>query len=203
MNTLINKYIFYHTKFIGCASDVDFLPYDFGIEIAFAGYSNVGKSSVLNTISNQSKLSYTSKIPGRTHTINIFEIINGIKLVDLPGYGYVKRYKIFKNEFFQILINYFKKRRSLKGIFIMMDIRNPLKILDYELINFLLHRNMNIYVLLTKSDKLSVYQQNNQLKLVHEKLQKINKNIEVTTFSSLKKTGINHVYHKLNTWFFT
>ena len=118
------------------APDIRRLPADSGIEVAFAGRSNAGKSSALNTLTNQRSLARTSKTPGRTQLINIFEIAENKRLVDLPGYGFAKVPMEMKKKWQKALGEYLEKRECLKGLVILMDIRHPLKDLDMDLIQW-------------------------------------------------------------------
>ena len=118
------------------APDIRRLPADSGIEVAFAGRSNAGKSSALNTLTNQRSLARTSKTPGRTQLINIFEIAENKRLVDLPGYGFAKVPMEMKKKWQKALGEYLEKRECLKGLVILMDIRHPLKDLDMDLIKW-------------------------------------------------------------------
>ena len=133
----------------------DELPKDEGIEIAFAGRSNAGKSSAINSLSKQNRLAYVSKQPGRTQLINFFSIDDHISLVDLPGYGYAKVPETLKNHWIETLPRYLQERNSLAGLIIVMDIRRPLTKLDIQMLDWFAPRQKPIHILLTKSDKLS------------------------------------------------
>ncbi len=115
------------THFVTSAPDIRHLPSDTGIEVAFAGRSNAGKSSALNTLTNQKNLARTSKTPGRTQLINLFEVAEGKRLVDLPGYGYAQVPEEMKIKWQRALGEYLEKRMCLKGLVVLMDIRHPLK----------------------------------------------------------------------------
>ena len=134
------------------APDIRRLPADSGIEVAFAGRSNAGKSSALNTLTNQRSLARTSKTPGRTQLINIFEIAENKRLVDLPGYGFAKVPMEMKKKWQKALGEYLEKRECLKGLVILMDIRHPLKDLDMDLIQWAADGDLPVLALLTKSD---------------------------------------------------
>ena len=132
---LDNKKIhFENAAFRISAPDISHLTDDSGIEIAFAGRSNAGKSSALNALTRQKSLARTSKTPGRTQLINVFEIEEGQRLIDLPGYGFAKVPYEVKKKWQKALGEYLQKRESLKGIVVLMDIRHPLKDLDKQLI---------------------------------------------------------------------
>nr|CBA75939.1 probable GTP-binding protein [Arsenophonus nasoniae] len=199
---MTNKNYNYHqTKFVTSAPDIHHLPNDHGIEIAFAGRSNAGKSSALNALTQQKNLARTSKTPGRTQLINLFEVAEGIRLVDLPGYGYAEVPESVKRQWQQALSEYLQKRKCLKGLIILMDIRHPLKDMDIQMIEWSVAMNIPILILLTKADKLVPNKRKTQLIAVHNKLKTVAGNIQVETFSSLKKMGIDKLQLKLDEWF--
>lgn len=199
---MTNKNYNYHqTKFVISAPDIHHLPNDHGIEIAFAGRSNAGKSSALNALTQQKNLARTSKTPGRTQLINLFEVAEGIKLVDLPGYGYAEVPESVKRQWQQALSEYLQKRKCLKGLIILMDIRHPLKDMDIQMIEWSVAMNIPILVLLTKADKLVPNKRKAQVIAVRNRLKTVAGNIQVETFSSLKKMGIDKLQFKLDEWF--
>ena len=134
-----------------------FFPDDEGIELAICGRSNSGKSSVLNMLANQKKLAKTSNTPGRTQSINFFNINedSSKKLVDLPGYGYAKASKKMQKEWGQQITKYMASRESLKGIILIMDVRHPLQESDLNFIAWCEEYDLPMQILLNKSDKLS------------------------------------------------
>ncbi len=134
-----------------------FFPDDEGIELAICGRSNSGKSSVLNMLANQKKLAKTSNTPGRTQSINFFNINedSSKKLVDLPGYGYAKASKKMQKEWGQQITKYMASRRSLRGIILIMDVRHSLQESDLNFIAWCEQYNLPMQILLNKSDKLS------------------------------------------------
>uniref|UniRef100_A0A3B0LZ50 Probable GTP-binding protein EngB n=1 Tax=Arsenophonus endosymbiont of Trialeurodes vaporariorum TaxID=235567 RepID=A0A3B0LZ50_9GAMM len=199
---MTNKNYNYHqTKFVTSAPDIRHLPNDHGIEIAFAGRSNAGKSSALNALTQQKNLARTSKTPGRTQLINLFEVAEGIRLVDLPGYGYAEVPESIKRQWQQALSEYLQKRTYLKALIILMDIRHPLKDMDIQMIEWSVAMNISILVLLTKADKLVPNKQKAQIIAVRNRLKTVAGNIQVETFSSLKKIGIDKLQLKLDEWF--
>ncbi|WP_206512415.1 ribosome biogenesis GTP-binding protein YihA/YsxC [Colwellia sp. Arc7-635] len=183
------------------APDIRRLPADSGIEVAFAGRSNAGKSSALNTLTNQRSLARTSKTPGRTQLINIFEIAEDKRLVDLPGYGFAKVPMEMKKKWQKALGEYLEKRECLKGLVILMDIRHPLKDLDMDLIQWAADGELPVLVLLTKSDKLSQGKVSAQVLDVKKKLASLNADIKVQAFSSLKRTGSEQADKVICAWF--
>ena len=183
----------------------DELPNDEGIEIAFAGRSNAGKSSAINSLSKQNRLAYVSKQPGRTQLINFFSIDDHISLVDLPGYGYAKVPETVKNHWIETLPRYLQERNSLAGLIIVMDIRRPLTKLDIQMLDWFTPRQKPIHILLTKSDKLSKDKSLRTLikvkKIVQEKWVNLYQiKFTVQLFSSLKKQGIEEANAIIQSW---
>lgn len=183
------------------APDIRRLPDDNGIEVAFAGRSNAGKSSALNTLTNQRGLARTSKTPGRTQLINVFEIAENKRLIDLPGYGFAKVPLEMKLKWQKALGEYLEKRECLKGLVILMDIRHPLKDLDKDLIQWAVDSELPILALLTKSDKLSQGQRSTEVLKVKKVLKEHNADITVQAFSSLKRTGSDQATEVIQGWF--
>lgn len=194
----------YHvTHFVMSAPDIRHLPADTGIEVAFAGRSNAGKSSALNTLTNQKGLARTSKTPGRTQLINLFEVKEGKRLVDLPGYGYAEVPEEMKLKWQRALGEYLQKRQALKGLVILMDIRHPLKDLDRQMIQWSVESGIPVLLLLTKADKLASGARKAQLNVVREAALEFVGDVQVELFSSLKKIGVDKVRQKLDNWFNT
>lgn len=183
------------------APDIRHLPEDNGVEIAFAGRSNAGKSTALNALTNQRSLARTSKTPGRTQLINLFEVENSCKLVDLPGYGYAAVPEQMKLQWQKALGEYLQKRECLKGVVILMDIRHPLKDLDQQMIEWAVASQLPVLLLLTKADKLSQSARSKQVKMVREAILPFQGDIQVEAFSALNKMGIERLAHKLDSWF--
>jgi GTP-binding protein len=149
------KNLFKNTEFMMGVTKYRNLPDDMGTEILLSGRSNAGKSSALNALTENTKLARISKTPGRTTEINFFKVNDGLKLVDLPGYGFAKSAKSQKKDWGPLLRDYFKKRKALKAVIIFMDIRHPLKDSDIEMIKLCSKSNVDFIPVLTKSDKLS------------------------------------------------
>ena len=200
---MLKSRIKYNTaSFVTSAPDITKLPADTGIEVAFAGRSNAGKSSALNALTDQ-KLARTSKTPGRTQLINTFELadVDNMRLIDLPGYGFAKVPIEMKKKWQKSLGEYLQKRQSLKGIVILMDIRHPLKDLDRDLINWAIGSEIPVLALLTKADKLKQGARKAQVLQVRRELSTLEGDITVHAFSSLKGTGLPEVAKKLDEWF--
>lgn len=183
------------------APDIRKLPEDSGIEVAFAGRSNAGKSSALNTLTNQKGLARTSKTPGRTQLINVFEIGDNKRLIDLPGYGFAKVPLEMKKKWQAALGEYLEKRQSLKGLVVLMDIRHPLKDLDMDLIEWAVDGDLPVLALLTKCDKLSQGKRSTEVLKVKKTLDALNGDVRVQAFSSLKRTGSEQADAIICDWF--
>lgn len=187
-------------EFLKSAPSLIQSPSDIGIEVAFVGRSNAGKSSAINAITGKSKLARTSKTPGRTQLINFFKIDEDRRLVDLPGYGYAKVPERIQQQLEEILNTYLGQRQCLKGLVLLMDIRHPLMPSDRKLIDFVHHNNIPIHILLTKCDKLKRGPSQSTLLKVRHTLHAY-KNISVQTFSAMKHLGIEEALYKLDDWF--
>ncbi len=196
------KKLNYHkTYFLTSAPNIRAIPADEGIEIAFAGRSNAGKSTALNALTNQKNLARTSKTPGRTQLINLFEVENGCKLVDLPGYGYAAVPEQMKIQWQKSLGEYLQHRQCLAGLVVLMDIRHPLKDLDQQMIDWAVSAELPVLLLLTKADKLSQSARSKQVKMVREAILPFQGDIQVEAFSAQSKLGIDKLAGKLDGWF--
>ena len=149
-------------EFITSATKPDQYPPVKYPEMAFAGRSNVGKSSLINTLVNRKRLVKTSSTPGRTQLINFFDINNLITFVDLPGYGYAKVPTAVRKKWGPMIETYLSGRRSLKGVVVIMDIRRVPREEEHNLIAWLEHYSIARILVLTKTDKLSKTKQNKQ-----------------------------------------
>lgn len=192
---------FSKTKFITSAPKLENLPADTGIEIAFVGRSNAGKSSALNAITNIKNLAKTSKTPGRTQLINLFEIEENKRIVDLPGYGFANVPIAVKNKWQKSLTEYLQKRKSLKVVVILMDIRHPLKDLDRQLITWATVANLHVLILLTKCDKLAINARNKAVYETKRNLIEFGCNYDIVAFSSLNKIGVIEVRELLDNYY--
>lgn len=196
-----SKINYQRATFLTSAPDIKALPADEGIEVAFAGRSNAGKSSALNTLTRQNSLARTSKTPGRTQLINTFSLDTERRLIDLPGYGFAKVPLAVKEKWQKSLAEYLMKRSSLKGLVVLMDIRHPLKDLDQDLIHWAVQSELEVLILLTKSDKLAVGARKKVLSEVREAAMAFMGNVTVHTFSSLNKQGLEELEQVLDTWY--
>ena len=195
------KLNYHKTHFLTSAPNIRSIPEDTGIEIAFAGRSNAGKSTALNALTNQKSLARTSKTPGRTQLINLFEVEPNCKLVDLPGYGYAAVPEKMKIEWQKSLGEYLQKRECLGGLVVLMDIRHPLKDLDQQMIEWAVSADLPVMLLLTKADKLSQSARSKQVKMVREAILPSQGDIQVEAFSAQNRIGIDKLAAKLDSWF--
>ena len=185
--------------FIKGAYTLQQLPDDTGREVAFAGRSNVGKSSILNTLAGIKSLARTSKTPGRTQEINFFDLGDNRRLVDLPGYGYAKVSEAKQRHWAETLGEYLLTRKSLVGLILLMDIRHPLKEYDRNMVHWCTHANLPVYVILNKADKLSRGKAG--ANLLEVKRQLADFPIEgIQLFSSLNRTGVDQALQQLCSW---
>lgn len=176
------------------------LPPDSGLEVAFAGRSNAGKSSALNIITDNNALARVSKTPGRTQMINYFTIDESHRLVDLPGYGYAKVPEEVKRHWQHILEQYLRTRTSLQGLMIVMDCRHPLKEYDRQMLEWCRHRGMKVHILLTKADKLSRGAAGNTLQEVRAILKREFPHASAQLFSSLNGNGAVEARQLIAAW---
>ena len=193
--------IFRSAHFIKSAEKLSQCPVDQGLEVAFAGRSNAGKSTALNTLTDQKKLARTSKTPGRTQLINCFGLnVEDRRLIDLPGYGFAKVPVAMKMKWQAHMQDYLMNRRSLAGVVLVMDIRHPLKEFDHMMLDWAKSNKMQVHVILTKSDKLK----HGPAKSTKLQVAKALKDLEVIgtvqTFSGLNGDGIDELRLKLATW---
>jgi GTP-binding protein len=169
--------------------DLPGLPPDTGIEVAFVGRSNAGKSSALNALAGHKRLAFVSKTPGRTQLINFFTVGADRMLVDLPGYGYAAVPAKVKAHWQGVLASYVANREALKGIVLVMDARHPLKPLDWQLLDWLAPTGKRVHALLTKADKLNRSEQAATLASVRRALEERGLSASAQVFSSLKLEG--------------
>ncbi len=192
--------LFQNATFYISAHHLSDLPPPAGVEVAFAGRSNAGKSSALNTLANHNRLAYVSKQPGRTQLINFFSLGNDRFLVDLPGYGYAKVPASMRAHWQMTLSEYLSHRSTLYGLVLVMDCRNPVTPLDRQMLDWFSPSGRPIHVLLTKSDKLSRNAANQTLQAVKKELQSIWGNCTIQLFSSLKKQGVEEAETVIGAW---
>jgi len=190
-----------NTFFVKSAAKLSQCPTDILREVAFAGRSNAGKSSALNTLTELKKLARTSKTPGRTQLINFFQVGEApLALVDLPGYGFAKVPVAVKNEWQKELDHYLNNRDSLVGLVLLMDIHHPLKEFDNAMLDWAGETGMPVHILLTKADKLKRGPAQSTLLKVKKAVADLGDLVTIQTFSSLTGDGMKELKRRLNTW---
>ena len=199
--------IYQRASYVMGATKLSQLPPDDGIEVAFAGRSNAGKSSAINRITSQRSLARTSKTPGRTQLINFFSLDDARYIVDLPGYGYAKVSEKIKRQWQHSLEQYLRERESLQGLVLMMDARHPFTDFDRQMVSWCKFAEMPLHILITKSDKLSRGAAGAVLQQVRNTLAKefeVEREAPWATaqlFSSLNGAGLEEAWAKLDEWF--
>ncbi|CAL4322711.1 putative GTP-binding protein EngB [Buchnera aphidicola (Chaitophorus sp. 3695)] len=169
-----------------------------GIEVACLGYSNTGKSTLINVLCDQKKLSRVSKSPGRTQLINFFQIHENFRIIDFPGYGYSKFSKNFSMIWIQKIKEYLKLRKIVVGVIIIVDINFFFKKIDLEIMNFLNKMNVKIIILLNKCDKINYNLRYKKYILAKKILSCLKIVASVQLFSSVKKIGVLELKNILN-----
>ena len=186
---------FRNTTFLTSAADAKGFPAPGGPEIAFAGRSNAGKSSAMNTITGLKGLARTSKTPGRTQLINFFDTPGG-RLVDLPGYGFARVPDAIKARWRHLMEAYLNERETLAGIVLIMDIRHPLKPFDEQMLAWAEHAELPVHILLTKADKLTRNHQNQALQPLRRRLP----DASMQLFSAVSGQGVDEARGLLARW---
>ena len=194
--------LFQQAVFLTTVANLRDLPQDSVREVAFAGRSNAGKSSAINTLAGRVRLAYVSKTPGRTQHLNYFTLADGKYFVDLPGYGYAKAPEAIRSQWEGLIGPYLSKRNPLAGLVVIMDIRRPMTDLDLRLIDWFRPTGRPIHILLSKSDKLSRQEQTKALRSVRAEVATWGdaELYSVQLFSSLKKTGVEEAEGVLANW---
>ncbi len=186
-------------EFLTSAQKYSQCPADTGTEVAFAGRSNAGKSSSMNTLTRNSKLARTSKTPGRTQLLNFFTVSGGdYRLVDLPGYGFAKVNRTMKQDWEENIGEYLAERLSLRGVVLVMDIRHPMTEFDQRMVEWAIQTEMPMRILLTKSDKLKKGPAKNTYLKINNELRSRAPWLSAQLFSSLKKEGVAELNEWLN-----
>jgi len=194
------KNLYQQTSFIMGTPDSRRVPPDEGIEVAFAGRSNAGKSSALNVLTEQKSLARISKAPGRTREINFFAVRDGIRLVDLPGYGYAKVSKSMKGQWQRNIARYLETRESLCGVVLLMDVRHPLKEFDQQVLSWCYSAELQTHVLLTKADKLKRGPAQAALLQTRKSLETLHPEASIQLFSAHTRAGNEALQQVLNHW---
>jgi GTP-binding protein len=186
--------------FLTAAARLDQAPPDKGREVAFAGRSNSGKSSAINALCYQRQLARTGKAPGRTRQLIFFSLDDSRRLVDLPGYGYARVSEEVKLQWQGVMADYLRRRRSLSGIVVVMDVRNPLTAFDQQMLAWGRSSRVPLLLLLTKSDKLKRGAALAQLERVRRAVSDDGERVSVELFSSSSRQGIDTVHTYLDRW---
>jgi GTP-binding protein len=187
-------------RFVRAATKMDQAPPDIGREVAFAGRSNAGKSSAINAICCQRRLARTSKIPGRTRQLVFFALDEMRRLVDLPGYGYAKVSEAVKHQWQRLMASYLEQRRSLAGLVVVMDIRHSLTGFDLQMLEWGRRMDLEMLLLLTKSDKLKRGAAGLELDRIRKAAAADGKRVQVELFSAQTRRGIEPVHRLLDRW---
>lgn len=187
-------------QFLLGAAEPNQFPKDGLVEIAFAGRSNVGKSSAINAITNRRKLARTSKVPGRTQQINFFSMGENARLVDLPGYGFAQVPLSVKKKWQKTIHTYLAERQNLAVLVLLMDVRHPLTDLDWQMIHWAKDSNLPTQILLTKADKLKRGKVASIVLKVEKELRAVSGLFEVEAFSSHNYLGVDGMRQQLSEW---
>ena len=187
---------FFNTnKFLGSFSSFKDIPYaKIKNECCFIGRSNVGKSSLLNAVTKTKKLAKTSKTPGRTQSINVYEINGKINIIDLPGYGFAKVSKIMRESLIILIEDYIEKRENLDQVFLLIDAKVGMKNSDIDMLDFINDCAKKFSIILTKIDKISPKQSDFQKNSVLSLMKNYKPNFQDIYLSETKKNnGINEI----------
>jgi len=191
---------FQKLAFVTTANEPRGFPADSLAEVAFAGRSNAGKSSAINTLANRNRLAFTSKTPGRTQHINFFTAGPGQYLVDLPGYGFAGVPIEVRRHWENFLSGYLQRREPLQGLAVLMDIRHPLTRLDLQMLDWFLPSGRPVLLLLTKSDKLSRSQRMGTVRQVRASIAPRAAELSVVAFSSVSREGLDETVAVIDGW---
>lgn len=185
---------FAQAAFLTSAADAAGWPPAGPVEIAFAGRSNVGKSSAINALAARRKLAFHSKTPGRTQLLNFFSLGERARLVDLPGYGFARVPDSVRRDWDKMVGDYLASRDTLGGVVVIMDARHPFKPHDLHLLDWLRPVGCPVLVLLSKSDKLTRTEATNTLRLARQRVG------DAILFSSLKGDGVEEARSRIAAW---
>jgi GTP-binding protein len=188
---------FRQAKYLTSAFELSQLVPDEGMEIAFAGRSNAGKSSAINCLTQQKGLCKTSKTPGRTQLVNFFALDDQRRLVDLPGYGFAKVPKKMRSHWDKVLSAFLLQREALKGLVIVVDIRRGISDLDHGLIN-MVGSTIPVHILLTKSDKLSRSLVKKEIMRTEQLMNQAQ--YSVSSLSTLNRQGLDQLEQRCSSW---
>lgn len=193
--------LFRNAEFYTTVNHLRDLPGETRIEIAFAGRSNAGKSSAINTLVGRGRFAFVSKTPGRTQHLNFFQLGDGRFMVDLPGYGYAKVPLTVRQHWVNLLSTYLQTRKALYGMVLIMDIRHPLTELDLQMLEWFSQTKKPVHILLTKADKLSRGRTIATLNDVRRFLASDYSHCTAQIFSSMTSEGSEAATQLLQDWF--
>lgn len=197
----VNDLNFNTIKFVMSGAYVKALPPENGIEIAFAGRSNAGKSSALNALANRNNLAKTSSVPGKTQHINMFKVADDLSIADLPGYGYAKVPPREKKRWQLEMTEYILNRESLMGIVLVMDIRHPLTELDRAMLDLAVRGDREVHIVLSKADKVKTGVRQKTLSEMNKALKGLTIPWSIQTLSSVKKDGVKELREQISFWY--
>lgn len=169
------------------------------LEIAFAGKSNVGKSSLINVLMNRKALARTSAQPGKTQTVNFYNINDELYFVDLPGYGYAKVTQEIKEKWGKMIERYLRASKKLRAVFLLIDIRHEPSANDRLMYEWILHQGYKPIIIATKLDKINRSQIQKHVKMIRTGLQ-VEKNTIIIPFSALTKQGKEDIYDIIDSY---
>lgn len=193
---------YYHRAcFLTSAAELSQAPPDVGMEVAFAGRSNAGKSSAINALCQKKALARTSRTPGRTQLLNFFALDPQRRIVDLPGYGYAKVAETVKRQWQRALADYLEQRQCLRGVVLLVDIRHPLKEFDQQMLGWSKEIDLPVQILLTKSDKLKRGAAASALQQAQRAIEEFGPAVGIQIFSAHKRQGIDQAHAVLDQWF--
>jgi GTP-binding protein len=187
-------------RFLTSVARIEQLPPEDLPELAFAGRSNVGKSSAINALARRRRLAFFSKTPGRTQTINFFELGGRGRLVDLPGYGFARAPRALRAEWDRLVGGFLARRGTLAGVVVLMDARRPFTPQDELLLDWLRPAGRRLLVLLSKCDKLSRQERAAALKAARARLASVEPDARVQLFSSQSGEGVEEARALLDGW---
>jgi GTP-binding protein len=192
--------VFEHARLLRSVAELSQLPPESGREVAFAGRSNAGKSSAINMLTRRRRLAYVARQPGKTRTIQWYEVAPERFLVDLPGYGYARVSESVRRQWGRLVDGYLAQRQALQGLVLIMDVRHPLTPLDQQLLAWFAPRGLPVHILLTKADKLSRNQALGTLREVERWAVTAGIRVSAQLFSSLAGTGVEAAREVIARW---
>lgn len=194
------SHVYNSLSFLTGAASMQGLPEDAGLEVAFAGRSNAGKSSALNTVAGRRALARTSKTPGRTQQINFFLLDERRRLADLPGYGFAKAPPEVQRRWSALVESYLRERRCLAGLVLLMDSRHPLTALDEQMVHWCVAAGVALHIVLTKSDKLGRGAASQALAQTRRALAPLGDAVGVQLFSATRGDGLDALRARIDAW---